>query len=85
MNPDETTPTFRELTETILAVHGPGDEGFQWFWSDNHDGRVHRILPEFWRVLRARSPNGSVRDVVASWRDGEMRTLYHDLLYPRED
>ena len=79
------TPTFRELTETILAVHGPGDDAFQWFWSDNHDGRVVGILPDFWAAIRPRSPTGSIRDVVASWREDELRTLYHHFLYGDRD
>lgn len=78
------TPTFRELTEAILEVHGPGDREFQWFWSDVYDGRAWRALPEFWKALRARNPTGSVREVVAAWPESEMRALYRPLLWGPE-
>ncbi len=75
------TPTFRELTEAILAVHGPGDDAFQSFWSDVYDGRAWRAIPEFWRAMRARNPTGSVDQVVASWREDELRAPYLPLIW----
>jgi hypothetical protein len=76
----EDTPSFRELTETILEVHGPGDKEFQSFWSDVYDGLSLRAMPAFWKAMRVRNPSGSVREVVASWGEDELRALYRPLL-----
>jgi len=73
-------PTFRELTEAIVSVHGPGSPEFVWFWSDSHDGRATKAIPAFWAIIRERDPKGTVREVVAAWDERELRDLFRGSL-----
>jgi hypothetical protein len=76
------TPTFVELMEAIIELHvDRNDPREVFYWSDTYDGRGPRSLPDLWKTLEARAPNGSVREVVAVWDIEEIRAVYRSLLW----
>jgi hypothetical protein len=74
-------PTYAELMDTIIAVHGRGNPDFARYWSDVYDGRAWRAFPQFWESLRQRIPGGTVEQVVSGWSPVELKRLYDRLLW----